>query len=293
MSSNADSALSPCRVLVCRCPDEWVIGTILSLQGVDLKRETTDWTVTDHYRQNRKAPSPITWTNLCTSKQRVFWAPPAFFRTFTLQAIVNNVSRREGNLFFRKVGPLSPEEVDEFMLPPPPYTPTKARSTLIVRSIRTRASAAADRSEGAEKQEGEEEQEVREEVEENVATPPRRRVNVRGRGRCCDKCAEGEEEGENRDPNPQANGAMPCQGGKEVEGREGLVPEKGIGQGAVNGEKRPPGRPRKSVSVDMTPQQTPLSTAEVQRAKSEPDVSSVLETPVRALRSGRSFGFGW
>ena len=72
---------------------------------------TIDWTITDQYRTCASDPSPILWQDLQLTKKKVFWAPPKYYRTFTLINIVHRVSIQEGNLFFRKVGPLSQEEV--------------------------------------------------------------------------------------------------------------------------------------------------------------------------------------
>ena len=100
------------------CPDEWVLGTVLALQGVGQgSPEVIDWPVTDQYRQRGKAQSPILWGDLDTTKARVFWAPPSCYRTFTLGAVLDTVSRREGNLFFRKVGPLTEAETARVLAP--------------------------------------------------------------------------------------------------------------------------------------------------------------------------------
>lgn len=100
------------------CPDEWIFGTILALQNVP-RSATIDWPVTDQYREGAKDQSPLLWHNLDDSKRRVFWAPPNSYRTFTLGNIVEQVSRIEGNLFFRKVGPLKDEEVERLLRPRP------------------------------------------------------------------------------------------------------------------------------------------------------------------------------
>jgi len=148
------------------CPDEWVLGTILSLQlrgeegrknesrqGKEEEGEeeinpeegdsnptaataaaaaataaTTstaaaasappgviDWPVTDQYRAKRQAQSPLLWTDLDTTIHKVLWAPPQTYRTFTLEKVVEQVSRNEGNLFFRKVGPLTEKEIDRLI----------------------------------------------------------------------------------------------------------------------------------------------------------------------------------
>ena len=98
------------------CPDEWILGTILALQNVP-KSATIDWPVTDQYREKAKDQSPLLWHNLDDSKRRVFWAPPNSYRTFNLGNIVEQVSRIEGNLFFRKVAPLKDEEVERLLRP--------------------------------------------------------------------------------------------------------------------------------------------------------------------------------
>lgn len=151
------------------CPDEWVLGTILSLQlrGEGRNRESrqgkedededqeeeekeeeekgkeetdpeevgrnptasaatatvtatvppgvTDWPVTDQYRAKRQAQSPLVWNDLDTTIHKVLWAPPQTYRSFTLEKVVEQVSRNEGNLFFRKVGPLTEEETDRLI----------------------------------------------------------------------------------------------------------------------------------------------------------------------------------
>lgn len=100
------------------CPDEWLLGTILALQGTTRSSpDVIDWPVTDQYRQRGKDQSPILWTDLDATKARVLWAPPSCFRTFTLAALLDGVSRQEGNLFFRKVGPLTPEETERVLAP--------------------------------------------------------------------------------------------------------------------------------------------------------------------------------
>jgi len=71
---------------------------------------TIDWVTTDQYRTSKSDPSPILWQDLHATKRKVYWAPPKYYRTFNLISIVHKVSMQEGNLWFRKVGPLSHEE---------------------------------------------------------------------------------------------------------------------------------------------------------------------------------------
>lgn len=85
-----------------------------------------DWVITDQYRKKGKDQSPILWGDLDRTKARVFWAPPSCFRTFTLGAVLNEVSRREGNLFFRKVGPLTAAETERVLAPILLPTPASA-----------------------------------------------------------------------------------------------------------------------------------------------------------------------
>lgn len=73
---------------------------------------TIDWTMTDQYRLRSRDQSPILWRDLQVTKKRVFWAPPSSHRTFDLLTLLNEVTVQEGNLFFRKVGPLTAEEVN-------------------------------------------------------------------------------------------------------------------------------------------------------------------------------------
>lgn len=176
-----------------------MIGTLLALRGVDLAAETIDWTTTDHYRPNRSAPSPITWGDMAKRKHRVFWAPPAVYRKFDLCGVINTVSRLEGNLFFRKVDRLSPQDVDLFFLPPPPITPKKPSSGV------SRRQAAANKGGGS--------------------TPPRHRMQLRGRGRML--CPEGtcpiddEEVGEEAAQQGQGQGGQEGGGDGEEHRRAG------------------------------------------------------------------------
>ncbi|KAM3578146.1 hypothetical protein VYU27_000242 [Nannochloropsis oceanica] len=81
----------------------------------------TDWPVTDQYRAKRQAQSPLVWSDLDTTTQKVLWAPPQTYRSFTLEKVVEQVSRNEGNLFFRKVSPLTEKEIDRLI----PYQEAK------------------------------------------------------------------------------------------------------------------------------------------------------------------------
>jgi hypothetical protein len=108
------------------------MGTILKLSRVP-ESEVIDWPVTDQYRKGNKESSPIIWDSLRTSKHRVAWAPPRHFRTFTLERVLKEVSKNEGNLFFRKVAALSDEEAEELSAviagpPEPPRTTGSASS---------------------------------------------------------------------------------------------------------------------------------------------------------------------
>jgi len=81
------------------CPDEWVLGTVLSLCGA---RGVRDRPTTDHVRERFEDEHPVTW-----SSWRV---PRRFYEPWEDREVVCSLARRvaeargHGYLFFRKVG---------------------------------------------------------------------------------------------------------------------------------------------------------------------------------------------
>lgn len=73
--------------------------------------DVIDWPITDQYRSGRQAQSPLLWEDMEATSHKVLWAPPRTYRSFTLATVIERVSRQEGNLFFRKVGPLKEAEI--------------------------------------------------------------------------------------------------------------------------------------------------------------------------------------
>ena len=153
------------------CPDEWILGTILTLQqqpnGAAAAAPTPaalpsppsppiiDWAVTDQYRSRAKDQSPVVWKDLDSTEHKVLWAPPRTYRTYTLATVVETVSRGEGNLFFRKVGPLTEEEIDRLV----PHKKAKEEAAAAAVVETAVPAAASPVTHVPKKDEGEEEEE--------------------------------------------------------------------------------------------------------------------------------------